>query len=128
MTPTELASLEALAKAATPGKWRSQGVSLTRDADYGCAFVVAEYGGLVAAALPYPTELDDDNFPRVEANAAYIAAANPAALLSLIEENKRMREALGEVVGADDYLAGTGFRDAFPEAIQKARAALEPQS
>jgi len=43
--------------------------------DYGVAIVGDNSGGLVAAALPWSTEIDSGDFSRVEANARLIAAA-----------------------------------------------------
>lgn len=75
MTPTELASLEALAKAA-PAAW----------------YWVAQQGSHL-----FPVWVMGSERPYEAPNNAmplYAAPSNPAAILSLIEENKRMREAL----------------------------------
>lgn len=59
----------------TRGPWIPQAV--TKDGDErGSAFIVADnLGGLVGAAHAWPTEIDEENFARVEANAKLIAAA-----------------------------------------------------
>lgn len=86
MTPTELASLEALAKAATPGDWEV--IASTRG-DWPSLYVRgATDEGIVAMVMQGVIK------DRFRHNASYIAAANPAAILSLIEERERMREAL----------------------------------
>lgn len=61
----------------TPGPWQVQAMEFSADhPDYGVAYVIGEnLGGLVGAALPWPTELDNGAFSRVEANARLIAAA-----------------------------------------------------
>ena len=140
MTPTELASLEALAKAATPGPWKH-------------VETIAFHTGLTYTSVQ-PVDPDPDKMRPMlmasgeyhlcrmshtaaqhaiaihRANAAFIAAANPAAILSLIEENKRMREALDGLLKR--YVAlvdcgDCGFWDAEAEGeVIAARAALEP--
>lgn len=73
---TNLDHLESLARAATPGPWE------------------AAYDGLV---LEYEVRDYHDNlcakvdFGNVEANAAYIAAANPQIVLELIAELRQTR-------------------------------------
>ena len=139
MTPTELASLEALAKAATPGPWKH-------------VETIAFHTGLTYTSVQ-PVDPDPDKMRPMlmasgeyhlcrmshtaaqhaiaihRANAAFIAAANPAAILSLIEENKRMREALTrirKIVYAPD--AAAQAHSAFNLISAVANAALEPQS
>ena len=92
MGDTELASLEALAKAATPGKWYEGNKSVFVD----------------EPANPFSNALQNvlRDVPEARANVAYIAAANPAAILSLIEENKRMREATNGLTGLLQLIAG----------------------
>ncbi len=160
MTPTELASLEALAKAATPGPWGWFGSTRTyvylATRHSGRRFVMAfKRKGLQSAeptfqvrgemipaselaiyeVNPDATTKDDPSVYRHDIvgfrhpDAAYIAAANPAAILSLIEENKRMREALAEAALQIQYLHtkfnATGSGNAV---LAKINAALEPQS
>lgn len=96
MTPTELASLEALAKAARPEAHKS----------------VADW---------------------TVAMGRFQLAANPAAILSLIEENKRMREALGSALPYVETLhslvsKGSAARAQVWAVVKEIRAALEPQS
>ena len=87
MTPTELASLEALAKAATPGKWYE-----------GNKWVFVD-----EPANPFSNALQNvlRDVPEAQANAAYIAAANPATIRTLLAERdslageeERLRAAL----------------------------------
>lgn len=75
----------------TPGPWLRQ--STDRD---GTVFIVADnLGGLVGAALPWPTEAEVGGSARIEANARHIARCSPdniAALLSRIEAEKACAE------------------------------------
>jgi hypothetical protein len=82
MTDAELAALEAAARAATPGPWFRAIANDTaiRSDDVDIAQTVGAY------------ELE---WERMEADAAYIAAANPAAILALIQ---RVREAEGRAL------------------------------
>lgn len=87
MTPAELASLEALAKAATPG--RQEAVD---------AIEAAQTAALNADCR---TADKDEILGHIDTALGFLSdaltAANPAAILSLIEEYKRMREALERV-------------------------------
>jgi hypothetical protein len=67
-----LNKLEALAKAATPGPWSSDGTCVDAENE------------IIADAKPF--------------DAAYIAAANPETILRLIELLKEMGEALQRTV------------------------------
>ena len=73
-----LEELERLLAKATPGEWIAQSTD-TEGPDYGVCIVAENLGGLVAAALPWPTEIDKGDFARVEANAALIVALRNAA-------------------------------------------------
>lgn len=66
-------TLAALSEAATQGEWLAQATD-TDGPDYGVCIVAGNLGGLVGAALPWPTEIDSSDFSRVEANAAFIVA------------------------------------------------------
>jgi hypothetical protein len=72
---TDLDELERLAKAATPGPWEY------READGSAA--VCHRGGWVEAILP--------GSPQENSDAAYCAAANPATILALTAEVRRLR-------------------------------------
>lgn len=81
MTALDHAALRALADAATPGPWALSADGPPPDIIAGMS--------VVACTLPSDRTRDEDT-----ANAAYIAAAHPAAVLALLDENARMREAL----------------------------------
>jgi hypothetical protein len=55
----------------TPGPWKFQ----YTDESGECFIIAANLGGMVGAALPWPTEIDARDFRRVIANASLIAAA-----------------------------------------------------
>lgn len=132
MTPTELASLEALAKAATPG--RQEAVD---------AIEAAQTAALNADCR---TADKDEILGHIDTALGFLSdaltAANPAAILSLIEENKRMREALepfsvvaGELFASNFNRPDIVFEIEQPNLVRvtagdffRARAALEPQS
>ena len=85
MTDAQLATLEAAAKAATPGPWVT---------DYRQRYVFAEgvnvceirgYGELIHM-VP-----ESDVIEQMRNNAAFIATANPAAVLELIAELRQVR-------------------------------------
>lgn len=81
-------NLEALARAATPGPWAFSPMTETEDPEIGAANG-SRVAVLVAADI-------------TKANSAYVAAANPAAVLELIKEMKsyrRMFEAACEDLG-----------------------------
>ena len=84
----DIDNLEALARAATPGPWAFSPMTETEDPEIGAANG-SRVAVLVAADI-------------TKANSAYVAAANPAAVLDLIKEMKsyrRMFEAACEDLG-----------------------------
>lgn len=113
MTDADLDKLEALAKAATPGEW------VTRYPSHTVVMAVTPdgtYQGEVARTVSGSL-----NAQR-EANAAFIAAANPATILDLIasarrdaEEIERLRAFAGRMI----ELVGTAFYDGFRDAIDR---------
>ena len=87
MSALDRATLRALAKAATPGPWEAEG-------DYKSPDIIA--GDLVVAV----TIASDMKPPVNKANAEFIAAANPAAVLALLDEVARLRDLLGRVLAS----------------------------
>lgn len=95
--------------AATPGPWERQSM----DDDGAVSIIGADLGGLVGAALPWPTEIDSQDFSRVEANARLIASA-PDLL-----------EALKQVMGwISSWDPNFTQDDDWPETEHHVRAAL----
>lgn len=63
----------------TPGPWETQPLNKTEEAVF---IIGSNLGGLVGAAHPWPTEIDNEDYSRVEANARLMAAA-PELLAAL---------------------------------------------
>lgn len=112
MTDTNLSdTLAALSEAATQGEWLAQATD-TDGPDYGVCIVAGNLGGLVGAALPWPTEIDSSDFSRVEANAAFIVAlvnAYRTGQLVPVPSVERVADAIeacmGPLFGSPEYLA-----------------------
>jgi hypothetical protein len=116
MSAADRAALRALAEKATPGPWSAS------EADEGKGFVAQVFGAessepqyesgegdsLSVACLDGPDE-------RGTRNAAYIAAAHPAAVLALLDEAERLTAALA-----------TARADALREAAERARCVPIP--
>lgn len=85
MTKEERERLRELAMNATPGPWTCR-IDLTPE-DYGGEYPsgVAEVPEMLAA------ETGDGDRPNI-ANAEFVAAANPAVVLELLDEVERLRE------------------------------------
>lgn len=92
---TELEKLEALAKAATPGPWAYEPHGDTME--YGVGVLMDENdnqvsgyqeSGVMTVVESVAVEVNG------QSNAAFIAAANPQAILTLIQEKREMEEAL----------------------------------
>jgi len=113
MTPADLSRLESLAREATPGEWEawdepSEGApTVARCNDNGCR------------EIAYITEHPHLPDPRKDAsaNAAYIAAANPAAVLALIARVRELEGKLEDIrdecdgkEDADDGIPNTAMR------------------
>jgi len=97
----KLAELRALAEKATGGEWRFPGTRIGGDA----SIIVGER--LLASVHPrrFRAPFTEDNAER-DANAAFIAAANPQTILALLDERDRLRTALepfAAMANAYDY-------------------------
>lgn len=88
--------LRELAQAASPGPWYDDG-AISGDG----SVVMSEQIGFRIAHLP-----DTKNVTNHADDAAYIAAANPATVLEMIDDMERMREALEKVIMVAN---GTGY-------------------
>jgi hypothetical protein len=89
MTPAEL---KELAKRATPGPWIASGVT-HRFTDTGrFMFVNCEPLGEICR-LPVPDRQGDGYAPTI-CDQRFIAAANPAAIIDLIDEIERLKRIL----------------------------------
>lgn len=74
----------------TPLPWERQ--TLETEYDPGVYIVGSNLGGLVGAALPWPTEIESGDYSRVEANAALIVQA--------VNSHHRLVEALEAMISA----------------------------
>lgn len=114
MTAPDLSRLESLAREATPGPWHEFGLSVVscdvpQDVDHKIyrGFNKPDYGGkflLCESVVHEPT-------------LAYIAAANPAAVLALIERVRELEARLEAIrdecdgkEDADDGIPNTAMR------------------
>lgn len=77
MEPIDLDHLEVAAKAATPGPWRVDCPRKNARIKSGDMFVMESYAA---------------NAVRLDADAAFIAAANPETILALIRELRELRQ------------------------------------
>lgn len=86
---TDYSELTLLAEAATGGRWVTDGEYVNEHGNVTYAYVAREDGGRIAEALANCLVKTDE---QCRANAAYIAAANPAAVLALIASLKHANE------------------------------------
>jgi hypothetical protein len=88
--------LRALALAATPGKWSAGGASVTADETEDCPGLEAKlYGG---------------NGQQKARNARFMAAANPAAILALLDELEDSHKAYGLLFKENAELRKDAYR------------------
>ena len=136
MSAVDLAALRALAERATPGDWLSGTCDVaayikTRE-QIGTATYLARVDWWSTAPHPAPARAES------LANAAYIAAAHPAAVLSIIEAAERVPALEAALKKAEQFIVnGTeaGYirmpemlADTAHETLPAIRAALEPRS
>lgn len=88
MNDQNKAELRRLAEAATQGKWVTDGDSVNQHDNVIGHYVAHEKGGRIAEAFANCMVRTD---AKCRANASFIAAANPAAVLSLLDENEQLR-------------------------------------
>lgn len=84
-----LAELERLAKAATPGPWEIAASKYPVDGAHDFAITQANVRGVLAECFG---RMGETVYLPAEANAAFIAAANPAAILKLIAALRSITE------------------------------------
>lgn len=83
-TETDLAELRRLAAAATPGRW----------ALLGCSAEHTESRNRSCYQVRAPRKSGEELVNRYDKNKAFIAAANPAVLLSLLDEREALKREL----------------------------------
>lgn len=112
MTKEQRATLQALAKSATPGQWRFEnvkhgnGLELVTDASnkYGVMYAHSEHGNPRLA------------FRRVE-DMDYIAAASPATVLQLLAEHESLTARVQELQAQPEALPAPTVPDSVVEAV-----------
>lgn len=92
LTPDEKADLRKAAEEATPGPWRAG----ANDTD--CVFGDVNNPALMAPFFGRVLLRTNHHFPRFEADARFIAAANPAVVIALLDENARLEAEVSELV------------------------------
>ena len=85
---TDYSELTRLAEAATGGRWVTDGEYVNEHGNLTYAYVAHEDGGRIAEALANCLVKTDE---QCRTNAAFIAAANPPAVLELLVENEALR-------------------------------------
>lgn len=105
--------LKRLAEAATPGPWQQQGIK-TNDRHWMRAVRTDSVASVAWCG---------HDEPQAHADAAYIACANPAAILSLIAERDQLLACLKDVIG---WVPGkSAWHTNEPLiAVERARAAI----
>lgn len=119
----QVAELREIVGRMTPGEWECQPTE-TELPDVGVCIVADNLGGLVGAALPWPTEIHSRDYSRVEANATGIVALRNTALPiidALMAENERLREALS----AHNQRAANGDEIGLADEMEQAAGTLE---
>jgi hypothetical protein len=107
MTAVDLDKLEALAKAATAGPWRTDGRCIDQLTDSaGQGFPLDVYPDSVEVVRAG----DDGGIPR-DADASFIAAAHPEAVLELVAEVRRLRAEVAAMRAVVDMI----IREAIAE-------------
>lgn len=125
-----MTELRRLAEAATPGPWTSGGLPIGDGPLPQAAYVFGPDGDSFVDVQWNPGRNNDQY-----ADAAYIAAANPKAILELLDERDRLREALDKgldlversLAEPDDGGLYDWLSENAATFVDAARAALEDQ-
>ena len=120
--------LERLARAATPGPWSVHEQRPSASTSISGTFIHAgpdhaDDTGFSLVARTYTR----DGLEERERNAAFIAAANPATILSLLSANREMREALLNIDACSQHSYGFSDFSMRRRCGQIARSALTTQ-
>ncbi len=112
MNDGEVAALEQLAHAATPGPWHwvNPWDDMPRDAgaERSSLRTVAEHQDRTGGSLP-DFIITGDLMDQADENAAFMAAANPAAVLALIALVRRAEDTVRKLRGRGGILANHAF-------------------
>ncbi len=91
---TKIDELEKLALAATPGPWKWDSNPCDYDPKEEAPWIINQNGDPILRG-----EIKCD----LQADADYITAVNPAAVLELIEQHKQMKQALNDLIRDHNY-------------------------
>ncbi|WP_236170411.1 ead/Ea22-like family protein [Pseudomonas parakoreensis] len=99
------ADLAALAKAATPGPWATDGDHVNEHGYVLYSYVASgrRSGGRIAGAFANCLVKTDE---QCRANAAFIAGANPKAVLMLTNEIERLQNKVNTLIAAEPAAGG----------------------
>ncbi|RVD78204.1 hypothetical protein [Pseudomonas koreensis] len=99
------ADLAALAKAATPGPWATDGDHVNEHGYVLYSYVASgrRSGGRIAGAFANCLVKTDE---QCRANAAFIAGANPKAVLVLTHEIERLQNKVDTLIAAEPAAGG----------------------
>lgn len=117
MPPVDIAELVRLARAATPGPWKNT-----------TSYPAGEFIVHSTTAMVGDTHQRQRITPcMIEANAAYIAAAHPQAILRLCEEMREMRAVVDEQANDDGiwFIAQTGPEAYLQQELRRLHALIE---
>jgi hypothetical protein len=126
----DIDKLEQLAKAATPGEWHSGHKDIVPTANI--LYIAPEVGEFSVFVFDKPglrSNNRHEQFMVEDADAAYIAAANPQTVLALLSELRALRALLQEAMTVisdyvnDRMIVGSDLRTAA-ELVADCRAAL----
>ena len=116
LTPLDLEELKRLAEAATPGPWTCQEGSTSYpecdDKDFWAAVLSPNGRDVITLYERYGAKNDDRK--DYDFDAAFIAAANPATVLSLINQIEGMRAALEPFAREADTWSDQGLESEIP--------------
>ena len=99
------ADLAALAKAATPGPWVTDGDYVNEHGHVLYTYIASgrKIGGRIANTFANCLVKTDE---QCRANAEFIAGANPKAVLMLTNEIERLKNMVDELIAADPAAGG----------------------
>ena len=98
MDTNKMRDLKVLAEAATPGQWVPDGEYVNEHGNVLYGYVAHENSGRIAEAFANCLVSTDE---QCRANAAFIAAANPATILALLAKIERLAKFEGWFIRLD---------------------------
>ncbi len=128
ITPTTLAALRDAASKATPGPWSIE------DGDPSSGMIRGPHDEHLAAVSTIDdfscVDEDSENYDQVvtecEANVVFIALANPATVIGLLDEVERLRKLVSRALNLATSAADAGRCDAIGDEHEAIRKEIEP--